>query len=73
MNPIYLWRKGSFPLWIAARELQRPMLKNLATAWVGKQSAWRRDRLHCNMLAIMDVLRGRITPERIVTLLRNEG
>ena len=55
------------------RSEEPPMLKNLATTWVGKQSVWRRDRLHCNMLAIVDVLRGRITPERIVTLLRNEG
>jgi hypothetical protein len=72
MNPINLWRKGSFPLWIAARELLRPMLKDPATAWVGKQSAWRPDRLQGNMLASMDVLRDRITAERIVTLIRNE-
>lgn len=56
-----------------ARELPRPTLKNVATAWVGRQSAWRRDRLRGNLLAMTDVLCGRIAPERIVTQIGNEG
>lgn len=67
MNPIYLWRKGSFPLWLAAWEIFRPTAKNLVRSIGGTESSWRRERLRANLLAASDALRGRITPERITT------
>lgn len=68
MNPIYLKVKGSFPLWLMLYELGRPVLKNLLRAAAGRESVWRRRRLHGNALALRDVLAGRITPERITML-----
>lgn len=68
MNPVYLCRKGSFPLWLAAREIFRPTAKNVLYSIAGAESTWRRERLRGNLLALADVLRGRITPERITEL-----
>lgn len=66
MNPIYLWRKGSFPVWLAAQQLARPVFKNLALAIVGEVVAMRRERLRGNLMAVSDILVGRLTPERIL-------
>ena len=68
MNPIYLCRKGSFPLWLAAWEIFRPVAKNLLYAVAGTSRRWRRERLDGNLTALADALRGRFTPERIVHL-----
>jgi GT2 family glycosyltransferase len=68
MNPIYLWRKGSFPLWLAAWEIFRPTAKNVAKSIAGRQASWRRERLGANWMALRDALRGRVTPERILEL-----
>ncbi len=68
MNPIYFFRKGSFPLWLAAWEIFRPVAKNLLYAVAGTSRSWRRERLHGNLLAATDAVRGRFTPERILHL-----
>lgn len=68
MNPIYLWRKGSFPLWLAVWEIFRPTAKNVAKSVIGNEASWRRVRLRSNAMALGDALRGRITPERILEL-----
>ncbi|WNM28402.1 glycosyltransferase [Demequina capsici] len=68
MNPVYLQRAGSFPRWLATWELFRPIAKNVAASVGGPQADWRRERLRGNGLALGDVLRGRITPERITSL-----
>jgi hypothetical protein len=68
MNPIYLFRKGSFPLWLAAWEIFRPVAKNLVYAVAGSSRSWRRERLDGNLTAAADAVRGRFTPERIVHL-----
>lgn len=68
MNPIYLARKGSFPVWLAAQQIFRPVAKNVALSAVGPSRIWRRERLRGNSTAIRDIVRGRITPERIVEL-----
>jgi GT2 family glycosyltransferase len=65
MNPIYLFRKGSFPFWLAAWEIFRPVAKNLLYAVAGGSRPWRRERLGGNLTAAADVIRGRFTPERI--------
>ena len=68
MNPIYLFRKGSFPLWLAAWEIFRPVAKNILYALAGSSRSWRRERLDGNLTAAADAVRGRFTPERIVHL-----
>lgn len=68
MNPIHLFRKGSFPLWLAAWEIFRPVAKNLLYAVAGSSRSWRRERLQGNLRATADAVRGRFTPERIVHL-----
>jgi GT2 family glycosyltransferase len=68
MNPVHLWKKGSFPAWLAAYQIFRPAAKNLVRSVVGSDRNWRRKRLHGNALALRDALWGRITPERIVNL-----
>lgn len=66
MNAVYLARKGSFPLWLAAQQIARPLAKNVLYAGVRTAATpWRRARLRGNALAMADVARGRITPERI--------
>jgi len=68
MNPVYLNRKGSFPAWLAAQQIFRPVAKNIALSVAGPSSSWRRERLRGNGTAAFDIVRGRITPERIVAL-----
>ncbi|WP_375422742.1 glycosyltransferase family 2 protein [uncultured Friedmanniella sp.] len=68
MNPVYLNRKGSFPLWLAVDQIYLRVAKNLALSVAGPSSTWRRERLRGNMMAAGDALRGRITPERITEL-----
>lgn len=68
MNAVYLRRKGSFPYWLAAQQIARPTLKNIALSIAGKSATWRRQRLGGNLIATKDVLRGRITPERILDI-----
>jgi GT2 family glycosyltransferase len=68
MNPVYLWRKGSFPLWLATHEIVWRTGKNLVYSVAGVQSSWRRERLRGNALAVLDIVRGRFTPERILEL-----
>jgi GT2 family glycosyltransferase len=68
MNPVYLQRKGSFPMWLAAQQVFRPVAKNIALATLGPSVSWRRERLRGNVTATRDLLCGRVTPERIVDL-----
>ena len=70
MNPVYLNRKGTLRLAEAAILVLRPLLANLRG---GVFSGERRRRLAGMALAAGDVLRGRITPERIVDLARADG
>lgn len=68
MNPVHLWRKGSFPAWLMAWEIFRPSAKNLVQSAGGAHVDWRRQRLQGNALAWVDLLHGRVTPERITEL-----
>jgi GT2 family glycosyltransferase len=68
VNPLYLWRKGTYPLSHALRSAGRHLLINGARSlW---PEAWvdRRGRLMGNSLALVDILRGRARPERILDL-----
>jgi len=68
MNPVHLWRKKSFPAWLAAYELFPRVSKNFIRSVAGSQASWRRERVRGNVLAAFDIVRGRITPERITEL-----
>ncbi len=68
MNPWYLWRKGSFPLWLMVEQIFRVVAKNLVRSTSGPEAAWRRERLVGNLMGVRDVARGRVTPERIRAL-----
>lgn len=68
MNPVYLARKGSFPVWLAAQQIFRPLAKNVLLSAAGPSKAWRRERLRGNGTAARDIVRGRITPERVADL-----
>lgn len=64
-NPAYLWRKGSLPAGRALSLALRAIVANTAKAL--RPEGWidRRGRLAGNMVALGDVLRGRLTPSRI--------
>lgn len=68
MNAIHLVRKGSFPTWLAVQQIFRPVAKNVAFSLAGPNTSWRRQRLSGNFMAVTDIARGRITPERITEL-----
>jgi GT2 family glycosyltransferase len=68
VNPIYLALKGSFPWSHAIPSAARHCLKNLLRAPFPEPWADRWGRFRGNMIGLWDVLRGRITPERILDL-----
>ena len=68
VNPIYLALKGSFPWSHAIPSAARHCLKNLLLAAFPEPWADRWGRFRGNMIGLWDVLRGRITPERILEL-----
>ncbi|WP_295695552.1 glycosyltransferase family 2 protein [Lapillicoccus sp.] len=68
MNPWYLWRKGSFPLWLMVEQIFRVLAKNIVRSTGGPESGWRRERLVGNLMGVGDAARGRVTPERIRVL-----
>ena len=68
VNPIYLALKGSFPWSHAIPSVARHCLKNLLRAPFPEPWADRWGRFRGNMIGLWDVLRGRVTPERILDL-----
>ena len=67
-NPLYLWRKGSYPLDHALRSIGRHLLANGVRSLRPESWVDRRGRLRGNAMAVLDVLRGRVTPERVLDL-----
>ncbi len=67
-NPVYLWRKGTYPLRHALRSIGRHLLVNAARSLRPEPWVDRRGRLRGNALALLDLLRGRSRPERILEL-----
>ena len=67
-NALYLQRKGS----VRTRELPflilRPALANLRGALAGSDRSWRRERLAGMAIALSDIARGRLCPERATEL-----
>jgi GT2 family glycosyltransferase len=67
-NPAYLWRKGSLPAGRALGLAIRAAAANTAKALMPEDWIDRRGRLAGNLIALGDVLRGRLTPWRIQDL-----
>jgi hypothetical protein len=64
MNPVYLHRKGTMRLSAVADHVTRNVTMNLMRSFAPEPYIDRRGRLRGNMLAAVDLLRGRLTPER---------
>ncbi len=67
-NPLYLARKGSFPWSHAIPSAGRHCLVNALKALRPEPEVDRRGRLRGNLLALADLLRGRMRPERVLDL-----
>jgi GT2 family glycosyltransferase len=68
VNPIYLAIKGSFPWSHAIPSAARHCAKNLLRSAFPEPWADRWGRFRGNMIGLGDLLRGRVTPERILDL-----
>ena len=67
-NPIYLSRKGTMSPGYSARMLSKNMLANAVGSLRPEPMIDRAGRLRGNLIALGDVLRGRVTPERAALL-----
>lgn len=67
-NPVYLLRKGSMTLGHTLEMTSRNTLSNLGHSFQPRPYADFRGRLKGNLIAIADLLRGRISPGRILDL-----
>ncbi|WP_241502988.1 glycosyltransferase [Komagataeibacter melaceti] len=67
-NPLYLSRKGTFPLDHALRSIGRNIAMNALRSLWPEPYIDRRGRITGNWLALRDALRGHISPEKILTL-----
>jgi len=65
INPSYLARKGTMPRAFALKLMIRNMLANHLKAMRPEPWVDRRGRARGNWIGMMDLLRGRLTPERI--------
>lgn len=68
VNPVYLMRKGSFPANHAIPSAARHCLVNLLKSPFPEPEVDRFGRLRGNLLGILDLLRGRARPDRILEL-----
>lgn len=68
VNPVYLARKGSYGWVRAVRSMARHLAINLARSVAPEPWVDRRGRLRGNLVAIADLLRGRVMPGRIEAL-----
>jgi GT2 family glycosyltransferase len=67
-NPLYLWRKGTMPTAKAWGLMLRNMASNHARSLWPEPWVDRIGRVRGNWLGLADVMRGRLTPERIEDL-----
>jgi hypothetical protein len=67
-NPIYLFGKGSYSFGRAFRSVGRNLLANAVHAVRPEPFIDRRGRLNGNAVAFADLLRGRLSPERMLDL-----
>lgn len=67
-NPVYMARKGSISLSVAARQIVRNVLANHVRIFSPEPWVDRRGRVTGNWIAFGDLLRGRADPRRILEL-----
>ncbi len=67
-NIIYLWRKGTMVRWLGERLLFQNIVSNVIRSLWPEPDIDRRGRLAGNLLALRDLMTGRIDPERIEAL-----
>jgi GT2 family glycosyltransferase len=67
-NPIYLARKGTFANTLAAHRILRNILANIFRSLIPEPWVDRRGRLKGNLIAIGDLVSGRLSPQRILEL-----
>jgi GT2 family glycosyltransferase len=67
-NPIYTWRKGSTDFFWASRHIRRNVLANLRGLIWSEPWVDRRGRLKGNALAVCDLIKGKLRPDRILNL-----
>jgi hypothetical protein len=67
-NPVYLLRKRTMPRQLAWRLMARNLAANMLLSVWPEPYIDRRGRLLGNAAALYDLLRGRIHPERILSL-----
>ena len=67
-NIVYLRRKGTMRPWVGEEQLLRNMMVNVVKSVWPEEDIDRRGRLAGNLIALGDLLRGRIDPRRIENL-----
>lgn len=67
-NVIYLWRKGTMRPWLGERLLFQNIVSNVVRSIWPEKDIDRRGRLAGNLLALRDLIKGTIDPERIEAL-----
>lgn len=67
-NVVYLWRKGTMCPWLGERLLFQNIVSNVVRSIWPEHDIDRRGRLAGNLLALRDLMKGTIDPERIEAL-----
>jgi hypothetical protein len=67
-NPIYLLKKGTIPPDLARRLMRGNLASNLLRSFRPEPYIDRRGRLAGNLLALIDLPRGRLDPRRVLEL-----
>ncbi len=67
-NPLYLLQKGSYPPHRVGYSIGRNLARNVTRAVRPEPHVDRRGRLHGNLVALGDLCRGQLRPERILDL-----
>jgi glycosyltransferase involved in cell wall biosynthesis len=67
-NAVYLAKKGTVPKSHLAKLVGRNLMANAARSFRPEPFVDRRGRLRGNMMALADLIRGRIAPERVLEL-----
>ncbi len=67
-NPVYLWKKGSFPFHRVVRSIAKNFAANAVKSFRPEPYVDRQGRLDGNFLAFRDMVRSRLHPGRILEL-----
>ncbi len=67
-NPVYLWRKGTFPFRRAVQSIAKNFTANVVRSLAPESYVDRHGRLQGNFIGFKDLLRSRLHPGRILEL-----